>query len=158
MSRFELCFRSDLAASAERVWRHASSPEGINRELAPLLRMTFPRRIRALSPESVPIGKPICRSWILLGRVLPIDRSAVTLVAIEPGRRFLERSPGFSQRSWQHERIVEPLSEGCRVTDELAFEPKRAPRLVAWFVGRLFRHRHRVLRRLFGSLAPERER
>jgi ligand-binding SRPBCC domain-containing protein len=98
---------------------------------------------------------PLGRSWILLGRVLPVDYDDLCLAELEPGRRFLERSQTLSFSVWQHERIVEPLDDrSCRVTDRLGFELKRgiawipgAARLATAIVGFLFRHRHRRLAR-----------
>jgi ligand-binding SRPBCC domain-containing protein len=80
------------------------------------------------------------------------DYDDLTIVELEPGRRFLERSPMLSMRLWQHERIVEPDGDGCTVTDRLTFEP-RVPVPAAPLIQVLFRHRHRRLRRRFGSPA-----
>jgi len=35
---------SELPASPEAAWRHATNMRGVNRELWPLVRMTYPRR------------------------------------------------------------------------------------------------------------------
>ncbi len=141
-----------LDASPEEVWRHATSAEGVNLELRPLLRMTFPAAGDSLLAAWTP-GEPLGRSWLLLGGLLPVEYDDVTFVEVEPGRRFLERSPLLSQRVWEHERCVEPAGEGCRVTDRIAFEPRlplltplHAP-VFRW----VFRHRHHNLRRRFGG-------
>jgi ligand-binding SRPBCC domain-containing protein len=101
---------------------------------------------------------PLGRSWLLLGRLLPVDYDDLRLAELEPGRRFLERSRTLSFAVWQHERTVEPEGEGsCRVTDRLGFELRRgvawipgAGSLAAAIVGFLFRHRHRRLARSTG--------
>jgi hypothetical protein len=144
---------STVAAPAERVWARAVSEEGINHELAPILRMTMPSGLRGKTIDDVEVGVPLGRSWILLAGVLPVEYDDLRLVELEPGRRFLERSSMFSLRTWQHERIIEPLDAGsCRVTDRLGFELRRplawipgSARLVGAIVGALFRHRHRRL-------------
>jgi len=46
-----------IAASQEDVWARATTPEGIACELAPWLSMTFPKSVKALTPETVPLGK-----------------------------------------------------------------------------------------------------
>jgi ligand-binding SRPBCC domain-containing protein len=146
---------SVLQRPAAEVWERAVSEEGINDELAPILRMTTPAGLRGKTVDTVEVGVPLGRSWILLGRVLPVDYDDLFLAELEPGRRFLERSRTLSFSVWQHERIVEPLDErSCRVTDRLGFELKRgiawipgAARLAAAIVGFLFRHRHRRLAR-----------
>jgi hypothetical protein len=134
------------------VWRHAVSPEGVNRELRPLLRMTFPAGTRDLT-AGWQAGHRCFRSWLLLGGLLPVEYDDVTFVAVEPGRRFLERSALFSQRVWEHERVVEPAAGGCRLRDRVRFEsrlPGLEP-LAAPLFRAVFRLRHRNLRRLFGG-------
>jgi hypothetical protein len=133
------------------VWDRIITPEGINDEMRPYLRMTLPPGVEQLDPESIEIGKPIGRSWILLFGLLPFDYDDVTLERLEPGRGFLERSRMLSQRSWEHERTLEPTADGCKITDRVSWQPRlglpaRPLRpLIAWF----FRHRHRRLRRHF---------
>jgi hypothetical protein len=137
---------TELSAPAGVVWERAVSPEGINHELAPLLRMTMPRGLRGATIDDVAVGEPLGRAWILLFGFLPVDYDDLALAELEPGRRFLERSSLLSLRSWQHERRVEPLgADTCRLTDRLTFEPRipgtrgLARRVIAF----LFRRRHR---------------
>jgi ligand-binding SRPBCC domain-containing protein len=139
---------SRLPAPAEAVWARVTTFEGVNDELRPVMRMTAPAHVRELSEDTVVLGERLFRSWILLLGLLPVDYDDITLVELEPGRRFLERSPMLSMRSWQHERVVEPDGDGCTVTDRLEFEP-RLPLPAAPVVRALFRHRHRRLRRRF---------
>ncbi|MDX6648371.1 MAG: hypothetical protein QOJ97_322 [Solirubrobacteraceae bacterium] len=143
---------TELAAPAAAVWERVTTMEGVNHELGPWVRMTVPRAARGMTLEEVPLGRPVGRSWMLLGGVIPFDYDAVTLVERGPGRRFLERSPMGSMRFWQHERLVEERGEGtCAVTDRLTFAP-RVPgtgRLVEAIVTRLFAHRHRRLAAYF---------
>ena len=146
---------SVVARPATDVWARAVSEEGINHELAPILRMTMPGGLEGKTIDDVEVGVPLGRSWILLGRVLPVDYDDLCLAEIEPGRRFLERSRTLSFSVWQHERAVERVDErSCRVTDRLGFELKPgvawipgSARLAAAIVGFLFRHRHRRLSR-----------
>jgi len=139
-----------IPASPERVWERIITPAGINHELRPWMTMTVPRGIKRLDPETVELGKPLGRSWVLLG-LLPFEYDDITLIELEPGRRFLERSPMLSQRSWQHERIVEAAEGGSRVTDRVRMEPRLglpAAPLRPLFRA-VFRHRHRRLRAWF---------
>jgi hypothetical protein len=147
-----------IARPAAEVWARAVSAEGINHELAPILRMTMPGALRGKTIEDVEVGVPLGRSWILLGRLLPVDYDDLRLAELEPGRRFLERSRTLSFAVWRHERIVDTAGEtSCRVTDRLGFELKRgiawipdAETVAAAIVAFLFRHRHRRLQRWAG--------
>lgn len=142
---------SALAADAATVWRHASTPAGVNAELGPLLDMTFPPSVGDLgdvAPRSAPV-----RAWIRLAHLLPVERDDFVLAAFEPGRRFLEESVLLTQRRWRHERIVTSDGDGSRLTDRLRFEPRVEPLgSLHWAVFRaVFAWRHRRARRLFGA-------
>lgn len=150
-----------LGAPAAVVWERAGTLEGVNAELRPILRMTAPRDMRGATLADLEPGVPAGRSWILLGGFLPVDYDDLCLAEIEPPRRFLERSTMLSMSSWQHERVVEPLSEGtCTITDTLTFELRgplrRLPGVEALsqrIVTMLFRHRHRRLAATHGPAA-----
>ncbi len=145
--------RSRLDASPEEVWAQASSFEGINYELGPVLRMTAPREVRATGLDGVVIGERLCRSWVLLFGVLPVEYDDITIERIEPPRGFLERSPMLSQREWEHERTIEPADGGCVITDSIRWVPRLpAPEaLVRRIVAATFGHRHKRLRRRHGG-------
>lgn len=147
-------FISRLAADADTVWAHAVSPEGINHELGPWLRMTLPAE--GLDINTVQPGVPLGRSWLLLGGVLPVDYDDLCLAEIRP-LYFREVSTLLSQKHWQHERSVVPLAQGCEVRDRLTFAP-RLPgtgAISAAIVARVFRHRHARLRQRFHEKSGE---
>src|SRR5262245_17438070 len=102
-----------LRASAEQVWAHASTFAGVNRELWPLLRMTFPPALARLTPEQFPVGRTAFRSWLLLFGLVPVDFDDIQLVELEPGQGFSEVSRMLSMREWRHRRTVTPAGEGC---------------------------------------------
>jgi hypothetical protein len=145
---------SELAAEPGVVWHHAVSPAGVNAEFRPLLRMTFPAGVSELTGEWRP-GVRLFRSWILFVGKLPVEYDDVVMEEVEVGRRFLERSSMFTQRVWEHERVIEPSGSGCRITDRVLFVP-RVPG-TGWLFAPLFRGvfhlRHRNLRRLVGGVA-----
>jgi len=152
LRRAEIEVSSELGAGAEAVWARAIDPAGINYELGPLMRMTVPRGAEDFGlddPEPGHIG----RSWVLLFGFLPFDYDDITVVRVEPGRGFLERSTMLSQRLWEHERTLEPLGANrCRITDRVAWEP-RPPLPGAWLrplIRTAFNHRHRRLRSAWG--------
>jgi hypothetical protein len=115
---------SPLRAPADRVWAHAGSFAGVNRELWPLARMTFPPAMSRLTPEAFPVGWLAFRSWILLFGLVPVEFDDITLEELEPGRGFSEVSRMLNVRQWRHRRSVTPAGEGCVVRDEVAFVPR----------------------------------
>jgi hypothetical protein len=152
----EIRVSSRLSAPPRAVWERIVTPVGINDEMRPFLRMTVPRGLERLDPGSVRLGEPLGRSWILLFGVIPFDYDDLTLLRLEEGRGFLERSRMLSQRLWEHERTLEPEGEdGCVISDRVRWEPRLglpgAP--LRPVIGAFFRHRHRRLRRRFGGTA-----
>jgi ligand-binding SRPBCC domain-containing protein len=147
--------RSDVAAPIDQVWQRVISPEGINDEMRPWLTMSMPRGAADLTIDTVELGVPLGRAWIRLFGVLPFDYDHLSIVALEPGRSFHERSTMLSMRSWQHERSLTPTSDDkTRVHDRITFEPRLLLRPSAGLLRRLlaafFAHRHRRLARHFG--------
>ncbi|AJE87365.1 hypothetical protein SLNWT_6989 [Streptomyces albus] len=161
-SRWQHVDRSTFLPGADpaQVWEAATRLEGINAELAPVMRMTVPQLMRGNKPSlaDVPLGVPLGRSWILLGRLLPYDYDDVTIAEREEGRRFLEVSRMSSAQAWIHERVIEPHSGGAVLTDRLTYllKPHLRPMtpLYRRTVQQLFAHRHRRVARRFARLAP----
>lgn len=155
--RAEITVSSLLAASPERVWARVITPEGINDEMRPLLKMTWPAGLEhGIDPARVAVGRPLGRSRLLLFGLVPFDYDEISLVRLEPGRGFLERSRMLSQRLWEHERTLAPEGDGCRLTDRVAWEP-RLPvpgAAIRPLIGFVFRHRHKRLRSRFGAGSP----
>jgi ligand-binding SRPBCC domain-containing protein len=146
-----------IAASAERVWRRVVTPEGINDELRPWMRMTVPRPLRGKTIDDVAPGQRLGRSWLLLFGLIPFDFDDLGLAELGPGHRFLERSTMLSMRSWEHERTIVPAGDdACQVTDRVASELRRplaalpgAEGVTRALLTRVFAHRHRRLARRF---------
>lgn len=153
-AEFEVVSRLD--ASVAEVWERVATIDGVNDELMPIVRMTAPPGVTSLDSAQFVPGRRLFRSWLLLFSLVPVDYDDVTLVRLDPGRGFLERSPMLSQRMWEHERRLEP--EGprtCRLSDRVRFE-SRLPvpgALLRPLYLAVFRHRHRRLRRRFGGAA-----
>ncbi len=148
-----LVFESRLAAPPERLWAWMTDLRCIRREMMPLLAMTAPRGVHTLTDLAVEPGRRLFRSVLLLGGILPVDVSDLTLASVTVGRGFVERSPMLSMRLWEHRREVRDAGDGAAVLrDTLTFESRLGRRLATWVVRRLFTHRHRVLRRVHGTL------
>jgi len=148
----ELFFESRLHASTGAVWQWITSVRGISAEMWPYFRMTAPPGMRSLQDVTFQPGKPLFRSRVFLFGFLPIDYSDLTLLELTPSEGFVEQSPMASMRLWRHERRIRtnPDGPGVILTDRLTFEPRWARGVVAWFLGKVFQHRHAVLRRHLG--------
>ncbi|MGB1762440.1 hypothetical protein [Alloalcanivorax xenomutans] len=151
-----LRFESRLSVPESRIWQWITSVDGIAAELRPWLRMTAPKGIHSLDDVEVRCGTRLFRSYIFLFGVLPIDYSDMTLLALDPGRGFLEQSPMGSMALWRHERRILPCEDdpdSHLLVDQLMFKPRLAAPLTRWFIRRVFTHRHRVLRRRLRTAA-----
>jgi ligand-binding SRPBCC domain-containing protein len=148
----DLFFESPLQASAEAVWQWITSVQGISAEMWPYFRMTAPPGVGSLEDLAVQPGKRLFRSRVFLFGFLPIDYSDLTLLELTPLDGFVEQSPMGSMNLWRHERRVRPnlAGRGVILSDHLTFEPRWARSVVAWFIRRVFQHRHAVLRRQLG--------
>jgi len=150
--RAEFRIASSLRAERATVWERATSAEGINAELGPVLRMTVPRGLDSLDLRDLKPGR-LGRSWILLFGLIPFDYDDIGLARIEAERGFLERSTMLTQRLWEHERTLQAGGGGTVIEDRLVWEP-RLPlpgRLLRPLIAAVFRHRHRQLQRHFGG-------
>lgn len=152
----ELEIEVRLAVDPDRLWREVCTLDGVNRELAPLLRMTVPPGLEGATIDALRAGEPAGRSWLLLGGLIPVEYDDLCLVEVEPGR-FLERSRMLTIDPWEHGRSVVAAGSGSLLRDRLRFELRRplaqlpgAERLAGALVGAVFRHRHRRLAKLYG--------
>jgi len=152
--------RTRLAATAATVWRHATTPDGINDEFQPWMRMTVPRRLRAMSLDDVELGVRVCRSWVLVLGVVPFEYDDLVLVERGPGFRFLERSATLTATTWQHERTVVPRGSSCELADRVDAEIRPAiagvpgaANVFGSVVRAIFAHRHRRLVAMHGGAA-----
>lgn len=146
---------SAVAAPSRQVWERIATFEGVNDELAPLLAMSAPDGVPALTPD-LATGRPLFRSWLRLFGVLPVDYDHIGFAEVVPGERFAERSTMASMKIWHHDRSLRDVEGGTAVTDHLAFVPRLpgTASIARAIVQALFRHRHRRLARRFGAVAP----
>ena len=144
-------------APANVVWARVTTPDGINDELMPIMRMTMPASMRGRSIADVSSGTHLGRSWLLLFGVIPFDYDDLMIAAVEPGH-FLEQSTMLSMSTWQHERTITEDRGGSIVSDRISFELRRplvhvpgVASLLHAGIERMFRHRHRRLAHYFRS-------
>lgn len=144
-----------VPAAASAVWERIIDPAGINHEMRPWMTMTMPRGAEGLTVDTVPLGRPVGRAWLRLFGLVPFDFDYLTVVEVEAGKRFLERSTMLSVRRWEHERTLTPVAGGTRVQDRVTLQP-RLPvpglaGLMARLVKALFQHRQRRLQSFFAD-------
>jgi ligand-binding SRPBCC domain-containing protein len=154
--RAGITLSSRLEATAEEVWARIVTADGVNDELRPWMRMTVPGE-GEFDLDSVEVGTPIGRSWVLLFGLIPVDYDEINLVEIDRGRGFVEQSRMLSQRFWKHVRTLRPDGGGVVLTDTVSWEP-RLPlpgALMRPMFRAIFGHRHRRLRRRFGGVPAE---
>ncbi len=157
----EVSVSTELAIPPEPLWESVCRLEGVNRELAPFLRMTAPPGLEGATLADLEPGQPAGRCRLLLFGLVPVDYDDLTIAEVEP-YRFLERSRMRTIDPWEHERTIRSASASTSIlTDRLRFQLRRplravpgADRLAVAVVGALFRHRHRRLAKLYG--APDR--
>lgn len=154
----EVMHETRLAGRPADVWVAVTTQEGVNYEMRPFIRMTFPASYKGKSIDDLPVGVKVGRCWLLLLSLIPIDFDDLVIAELGPGYRFLERSTMLSMARWQHEREITAEGSGSLVTDRLTFELRTRLRqlplsdsLFRAIVTSFFRHRHRRLRKRFGS-------
>ena len=143
-------FTSELCATPEQTWNWITSSSGILQEMSPWFRMSVPRGLTRLDEPPFVAGQPLFRSRLYLFRLIPWGHSDLTLLEWRAGNGFVEQSPMTGMKLWRHERWIEPHRGGCLLHDRLTFDPRFAGSLVAWFVQRMFTHRHAVLQKHLG--------
>src|SRR5215831_12771092 len=99
-----LTFELPLRANRAEVWETMSTVGGLNRELAPFVRMTDSTHGAPFDAQPWQVGTPV--SWQLLFGAIPIDRHGVHLVALPDGSGFRESSSSWWYRVWWHERTL----------------------------------------------------
>lgn len=145
---------SRVRVGPSELWETVVTPEGVNAELWPLLRMTFPGSVENLANEWRP-NETLFRSWILLFGVIPVEYDDLAFAEVDEGRRFLERSRMLTQERWQHEREIFADPGGSRIVDRVSFQ-SRTPALEGIqlrLFALVFRYRHFRLRSRYGSAA-----
>ncbi len=138
-------YETDLDVTPREAWQWITSFDCISKEMMPYLRMTTPKDFRVIDFSRIIPGKRLFRSWIKAFGIVPIDYSDLSFERISEGRGFCEKSTMGTMKLWQHERTIVPTSNGCKVIDEVIFEPKLAGSVVGFVVDKFFEHRHKRL-------------
>jgi ligand-binding SRPBCC domain-containing protein len=141
----KLSYETELNAKPEDAWQWITSFDCITKEMMPYMKMTTPKDFRLIESSRIVPGRRLFRSWIKAFGIIPIDYSDLSFDKIIDGKGFLENSTMGTMKYWKHERIIVPTINGCKVIDEVTFEPKLASSLVGFLVDKFFKHRHKRL-------------
>ena len=142
----EFTISSTLNIPPARLWELLSM-NGVNWELAPVIRMTVSGKWRFLPLAEWEPGHPLFKSWILLFGLIPVDRHTMCLAGLHQGVGFHEHSFSIINRQWNHTRTIAPSGRGCVLTDCVAVEGRMPflTRCLFPIYQRIFHHRHRRL-------------
>ena len=136
----------------DEVWRAVGSWDGVNKELGPLLKMSFPKAYADLA--DIPVdGKSYFAAGIRLFGVVPIDRHQFAFVGFDAPNSFDERSSNLNMRMWSHKRSLVERSGGVEITDRCAFVPRIAfmGGLLRGIFSWVFKRRHKRLLQRFAQ-------
>jgi hypothetical protein len=88
-----LIVRTTVVSPADTVWLHASSMNGVNAELGPWVRMTYPPHLADLgrAPHGPRDGVAF-DSWILALGIVPFDRHSFRLIEVKAAGAAADRS------------------------------------------------------------------
>ncbi|MFZ6644900.1 hypothetical protein ACO0LO_04245 [Undibacterium sp. TJN25] len=148
----EFTVQSDLAIDAAAFCANMSM-QTVNWELSPIVRMSAPEPWRDCTLDQWQAGRLLFKSWIFLFGFIPVDLHAFRLEAIYAGAGFQENSSSWANKEWRHRRMVAARGDGCTVTDHVVVAG-RIPFVAALLMPVyefVFRHRHRRLRKKYGS-------
>lgn len=155
---YEIRFASKLNADRQSVWNSICRMKGVNYELSPIIRMTYPADADKTNIEDAQVGQTLFVSLILMFRFIPCDLHYLRLEKVDQSRGFSENSTSLMQRSWKHERKLRSVDANrCILMDQVRFDPKiqMTGLFLEPFVRRLFEHRHRRLHKRFGGSLVE---
>jgi len=153
LSQAQVIEKWRLAAPPVAVWEQVASVTGVNAELMPVVRVTFPRAARGLTATgSIPSGRYFVVCCCCSACCLSTSTRSRS-PASYPGVAFSNRRPRFctaagstsacsTPRAMGPESAIASISSaGCLVSGVALVPVVRA----------IFRHRHAQLRRHFGT-------
>lgn len=150
----KLKFCTSLSSNMDTVWNGVTKMEGVNAELYPLIKMTYPSKSNDLSIKDAPLNKHLFTSVLLLFMFIPIDLHFLKLKKVKYGE-FLEESSSIIQYKWIHHRTIikDPYNKNnCILTDELEWNTRLygfANFLMYPILYLIFWNRHRRLKLLY---------
>ncbi|MDC0661213.1 hypothetical protein [Marinobacter sp. SS21] len=144
---------SKLRVEASSLSRDLFTMEAVNRELAPLLRMSAPDEWRQRPISSWPTGVRLFKSVISLFGLIPSDVHQFLFEEVGD-LGFRESSTSLMNKTWRHQRQIIPAGNAAIVRDTVEFSNRFRPMGVALkpVYERVFKRRHRYLRSTYGAI------
>jgi hypothetical protein len=136
------------------VWSHISSMKGVNYELMPYIRMTYPKNRESIAASDTSLFKPgetVFLSLILLFGCIPFDLHWLCFDSIEIGTGFHENSVTLLNSMWKHRRLLTQYRNYVEIRDEVEFSPRLPVMgyILLPIVRFIFGRRHEKLEALF---------
>ncbi|ETO28756.1 hypothetical protein RFI_08371 [Reticulomyxa filosa] len=104
--------------------------DGVNNELWPFIRMTYPKQLKKdkYRIDAAPLNVILFHSVLLLFCIIPIDLHYLILSQISSRvgcYELLENSYSILQKQWTHHRVVtSSANDTCIVTDEVTYHTR----------------------------------
>ena len=93
MDRISFKFQTTVLAPIEEVWEWIISVKGIQKEMMPYFKMTFPKGINTIKDIKIDLGKRLFHSHIYLFGFLLYGVDDITLIDYTKNKGFIEQSP-----------------------------------------------------------------
>jgi len=138
--------------SKENLWKSIWSFDHINKEIAPLFRMTSPSiDLDTIDPKSIPLNQQLFKSYIFLFKIIPIDIHSFMLKSIIEFEFFEETSSSLMMKHWNHTRALKARGPQTLLIDKIEYQHRLG------FMGQIcfpiykfvFAHRHKKLRSFY---------
>ena len=149
----KLSFESQLSIDKKVLIEHAFSMRGVNTELFPWMKLTYPKGPDFLRGNILAPGRFLFKSWFLFLGFIHIDYYSFYFIFLSQEGDFHENSSSLTYKNWCHIREISSSEEGCLLKDDLEITPRLfflSP-LIRFFARRIFLHRHSVLRKKFNK-------
>ncbi|MBG07926.1 MAG: hypothetical protein CME68_04160 [Halobacteriovoraceae bacterium] len=151
----KLSFESQLNVDKNVLIEQAFSMPGVNFELSPWIKLTYPKGAGAdpLKENIKAPGRFLFKSWFLVLGLIPIDYYSFYFISLCQEGHFHESSSSLTYKKWYHIRDISSSEEGSFVKDDLEITPRLpvlSP-LIRFLVRLVFLHRHNVLRKKYNK-------
>jgi len=147
-------FKSTLSISREKLWVAMWSFEHINKELAPIIRMSPPEIVlSSIDVKAIPLNVHLFKSNIFLLYIIPVDRHSFKLKDIKEFEFFAETSSSWMMKQWNHQRDLTSIGNQTLLVDTIEFQHriKFLGKILYPIYKMIFKHRHKKLQTFYNS-------